>query len=392
VRILSVTHNYPRFDGDLAGAFLERLAVALVHRGHAVEVVTPADQGAGGRGERQGVRVTRVRYAPAGREILAHRGTMASALRSPAGVAALASLVAAQARALRAAARAGPPVDAVHAHWWVPGGVSAWLARAGGAPYVVTLHGTDAEILRRSAAARVAARRVLRGAAAVTAVSSYVARRAAEVAGLAPDVVLVQPMPLDVDRFSRASRGGGGVVTVGRLTTQKRLDLLLDAVAAFGRRGRPASLLIVGDGPERGPLEARAGALGIADRVRFAGRLEPSRVPEAIGDADVFVFTGVGEGFGLAAAEAFALGIPVVATEDGGGVTEIVPRNGPGRVVPAGDAEALAGAIDELACDPAARPLAAELGARLKRQLAPDAVAARFEELFGRLARGGRRA
>ena len=393
VRILSVTHNYPRFEGDLAGAFLERLTAALARRGHAVEVVTPADAGAGGRSERDGVAVTRVRYAPARLETLAHRGTMTSALKSPAGLAALASLVAAQARALRAAARAGPAADVLHAHWWVPGGLSAWLARAG-TPYVVTLHGTDAALLGRSAAARAVARRVLRGAAAVTAVSAFVGRRAAEVAGLEPESILVQPMPLDVAGLARAGpgAGGGGVVTVGRLTAQKRVDLLLEAFAVLARRGRRHRLLIVGDGPERAPLERRATALGVADRVRFEGRVEPARVPETIADADVFVFTGVGEGFGLAAAEALALGIPVVATDAGGGVTEVVPQAGPGRVVPAGNAEALAGAIDELACDPGARPLAAELGARLQRELAPDAVAARFEELFRTVARGGGRA
>jgi len=227
---------------------------------------------------------------------------------------------------------------------------------------------------------------------AVTAVSAFVARRAAEVAGLEPEAILVQPMPLDVARLARTSRGGGGAVTVGRLTAQKRVDLLLEAFGVLARRGRPLRLLIVGDGPERAALERRASALGIADRVRFAGRVEPARVPETIGDADVFVFTGVGEGFGLAAAEALALGIPVAATDAGGGVTEVVPHDGPGRIVPAGSVEALAGAIDALACDPGARPLAAELGARLKRELAPDAVAARFETLFRTVARGGPRA
>jgi glycosyltransferase involved in cell wall biosynthesis len=235
------------------------------------------------------------------------------------------------------------------------------------------------------------ARRVLRRAAAVTAVSSYVAHRAAEAAGLAPDAILVQPMPLDADRLAGASRGGGGMVTVGRLTAQKRIDLLLDACAVLRSRGRPARLRIVGDGPERRSLEERAAALGIAEQVQFVGRVEPARVPGEIGDADVFVFTAVGEGFGLAAAEAFALGVPVVATDAGGGVTDIVPASGPGRVVPAGNPEALAGAIDELASHPEARGLAAAVGARLKRELAPDAVAGRFEELFRRVANGPRR-
>jgi glycosyltransferase involved in cell wall biosynthesis len=387
VRIVSVTHDYPRHDGDLAGAFIERLLVALRRRGHAIEVVTPADGGEGGRREAHGVSVTRVRYAPAAWETLAHRGTMALAVRSPRGLAALSSLIAAQARAVRAASRAGAPVDVVHAHWWIPGGISAWLAASpGGPPYVVTLHGTDVAILARSALARAVARRVLRHAAAVTAVSSFVAERAAAATGLDPRSIVVQPMPIETAGLTRLSAGGAGIVTVGRLTEQKRLPLILDALVALRRRGRRPALTIVGDGPERRAIAERAAALGVAEQVRFAGGVEPARVPEAIGDADVFAFTAVGVGFGLAAAEALALGVPVVAMEGGGGVTDVVPRTGPGRVVPDGDVEALASALDELAGSPDARRGAAELGERVKRQLAPDAVAERFESIYLRVA------
>ena len=388
MRILAVTHDYPRHEGDLAGAFIERLLVALVARGHAVAVVTPSDGGDGGRVERRGVTIDRVRYAPARWETLAHRGTMASAVRSPAGLAALASLIAAQARAVRAASRAAP-VDVVHAHWWIPGGISAWLAhRRGGPPYVVTLHGTDAAILARSAPARAVARRVLGRAAAVTAVSSFVAERAAQAAGLDPRAVVVQPMPIEAGRLSRTSAGGGGVVTVGRLSEQKRVPLILDALASLKRRGRRLSLGIVGEGPARTAIAERAAALGIAEQVRFAGAVEPARVQDAVGDADVFAFAAVGEGYGLAAAEALALGVPVVAMRGGGGVTDVVPPTGPGRVVPDGDVEAFADALDELARSPDARRQAAELGGKLKRQLAPESVAERFEAVYASAVRG----
>ena len=392
MRIVSITHNYPRHDGDLAGAFVERLLVALRARGHAVEVVTPADGGDDAGHETAGVPVRRVRYAPARWETLAHRGTMASALRSPAGLVSLASLVAAEAGALRAASRTGPPVDVVHAHWWIPGGVSAWLASSRKAPpYVVTLHGTDVAILARSAPARALARRVLRRAAAVTAVSSWLAERAAAATGLDPAAIVVQPMPLETAHLSRVSAGGDGIVTVGRLTEQKRVSLILDALVRLKHRGRHLSLGIVGDGPVRDALADRAAALGVAEQVRFAGRYAPANVAEVIGDADVFAFTALGEGFGLSAAEALALGVPVVAMEGGGGVTDVVPRTGPGRVVPDGDVEALATALDELSRSPEARRLAAELGARLKRQLAPAAVAERFESIYQTAIHGARR-
>ncbi len=383
MRVLFLTHNYPRHGGDLAGAFVERLAVALVRHGHAVEVVTPADAGQGGTAERDGVAVHRFRYAPASRETLAHTGAAATALRSPAGLAAFASLVAAQARAAARRARASG-ADLVHAHWWIPAGTSAWLARrlAGAPPYVVTLHGTDVAWLGRSSLGRRLARRVLRGAAAITAVSSYLADRALAAADCG--AIAVQPMPFAAEGLDRTSRGGGGLVTVGRLTEQKRVALALEALAVLKGRGRALPFTVVGDGPARPALEGRAAQLGLAGQVRFTGAVEPARVAAAVGDADVCAFTAVGEGYGLAAAEALALGVPVVAMEGGGGVLDVVPRGGAGRVVPDGDVPALAAAIEELAATPQSRALAAAEGARLRRELAADAVAARFEAVYRR--------
>lgn len=390
MRILHLTHNYPRHEGDLAGAFIERLVRAQAASGHEVAVLTPSDGGDAGEVTRGGVTVHRMRYAPARWETLAHTGTMASALGSPAGLGVFSSLVLTQARAARRLARQRG-AELVHAHWWIPGGASAFLARAtGGAPYVVTMHGTDVALLERSAPARALARRVLRRAAAVSAVSAYLAGKAAAVAELEPGAITVQPMPLDTGRFARASAGGGGVVTVGRLTAQKRVGRTLDAVAALQGRGVSLALTIVGDGPERGALESQAARLGIAGRTRFTGAVAPERVADAIGDADVFAFAAVGEGYGLAAAEALALGVPVVALDDGGGVTEIARRPGAGRVVPAGDAGAFARAIGELAASPEARRLAAAEGARLKVELEAGAVARRFDTVYQRALAGRR--
>ncbi len=378
MNVVHVTHAYPRWEGDVAGTFIERLVLALTGRGHGVHIVAPAEQGRGGRELRHRVPVMRVRYAPARWETLAYRGTMVAAARSPAGFVWAASLVGRLARAV-ARLRRTAAIELVHAHWWVPGGVAAWLA---GGPYVVTLHGTDVALLERSLAARWLARRVLHGAAAVTAVSSYLAERAARAVQLERERIIVQPMPIDTRPFARTSRGGGGVVTVGRLTPQKRIHLLLAAVAELRSTGRTPPLTIVGDGPERQALERRAADLGIAGQVRFVGEVPPARIPDAVGDADVFAFPAVGEGLGLAAAEALMLGIPVVAARDGGGVTDLVPARGAGRLVAPGNAGELARAIDELTRDADSRRLAAALGAELRRRLAPDAVARRFEEVY----------
>lgn len=373
-----ITHAYPRWDGDVAGAFIERFATAVAERGHTVSVIAPSDAGKAGDERRGAVSVHRVRYASPSQETLAYRGTMERATGSMGGALAFSRLVLAMARRASRVARArGPAV--LHAHWWVPSGLSARLARV--APYVITLHGTDVRILERSTAARTLGKPVLRGAAAVTAVSTYLAGRAALAAGLDLGRITIQPMPADTAGLTRRSAGGGGIVTVGRLTEQKRIELILEAAATLARRGRSVPLTVIGDGPKRETLTRRAEELGIAAAVRFIGEVRPERLAEAMDDADVFAFAARHEGLGLAPAEALMLGIPVVATEDGGGVTDVVPTSGGGRLV-APDPNAMVQAIEDVLASPDAKASAADVGEVLRGRLAPEAAARTFESIY----------
>ena len=396
MRVLVVTHAYPRWDGDVAGAFIERLCIALAARGHAIEVLAPSDQGKGGNERRHGVDVVRLRYGSPDEEVLAYRGTMADAARSLAGFRTFAGLVSAFRRAIVERGRGGA-VDVVHAHWWLPGGIAAWRARrASGLPYVVTLHGTDVALLRRSAIARAAGRRVLGSAARVNAVSSFLASEASAACGLDQADIVVQPMPVSfdepdrivdrpdrLDRPDRRGAGGGAalrLITVGRLTPQKRHELLLEAVRRLADAEVSVAATLVGDGPEREHLEALARRLGIHDAVRFMGAVPPAEVRGYLAQSDVFVFPAEREGFGLAAVEALMQGVPVVACTDGGGAREIV-SDGEGRIVPP-DAAALAEAAQTIAQDPDARERARAAGAEWRRRLAPERAAAVFEQLY----------
>ncbi len=382
MRVVAVAHAYPRWDGDVAGAFIERLCVALHERGHPSVLVVPADEGAGGRISRNGIEIRRARYGPATRETLAYRGTMAEAARSFTGIALVTSMISSQASLAFTAVRE-VQADLVHAHWWVPGGVSALLASIGcHRPFVVTLHGTDVAILKRSSAARNLARFVLRRAAAVTAVSSYLAREAAAVSGLDVNSIVVQPMPLDVTRYTRPSKGGRGVVTVGRLVQQKNISALLEAIALLRKRDKTVALKVVGEGPDRRSLEHRAKQLGIADITQFVGAVPPEAIPDEIGDADVFAFPAVDEGLGLAAAEALMLGVPVIAARQGGGIKDFVPATGAGRLVDANDARQMAEEIEALVGNETVRLLAQEKGESLKKKLDPAAVAELFESVY----------
>src|SRR6185369_15529714 len=80
MRVVFLTHNYPRTPGDIAGTFLRPLAVALAARGHDVRVIAPSDRGQGGVERADGVLVERVRYARADREQYAYTGRMQDAI------------------------------------------------------------------------------------------------------------------------------------------------------------------------------------------------------------------------------------------------------------------------------------------------------------------------
>jgi len=375
VRVVFLTHNYPRHDGDLAGGFLHPLACALHDLGVEVRVVAPSDRGQGGEASLDGVPVTRVRYGSASRERYAYTGTMQSAVRSPAGLLALGRLL----RGLRAEGRRRAGVVrpvVVHAHWWIPAG----LAAPPELPLVLTLHGTDAMLLARSSVARRVAAPVLRRAKVITTVSTALARIVADASGRPLSEIRVQPMPVDASGWGWTT-GGGGVLVVARLIPQKRVQVALEAVAAL-RRDRPElGCTVVGDGPERSRLEALAGRVIPGPPVRFTGTLPFTAVLELLLRADLAVIPAVGEGFGLVAAEALMAGVPVIACRDGGGLLDIVPEAGGGRIAEP-TAAAVAAAAKALLADPEARASARASGAMWRRQLAPVTVAGQFRNWY----------
>jgi glycosyltransferase involved in cell wall biosynthesis len=147
-------------------------------------------------------------------------------------------------------------------------------------------------------------------------------------------------------RLTRDDTARPVVVTLARLTAQKGIGVLLRAAAELP----DVSFVIAGEGPERDRLEAEARSLGITDRVEFVGFQRDSAA--LLASADLFVLPSLNEGLPLALLEAMAAGTPVVATAIGG-IDEVVTHGEHGLLVPAGDASALASAIDTLLRGPA---------------------------------------
>jgi glycosyltransferase involved in cell wall biosynthesis len=253
---------------------------------------------------------------------------------------------------LRAARRAARSADLVHAHWLLTAGV----ARFAGRPFVVTLHGSgsagpfsDVELARRLPWL---VRRLLRPARAVICVSETVAQ-AVRSAGV--ENVVVIPNGVRVPDEVAPPAQPPEVLYVGRLSPEKNVDTLVDAVGDL-------NLVVAGDGPLRELVPQALGAVPHAEVERLLER------------SSVVVAPCEREGFGLAAAEAMAFGRPVVAAA-GGGLLELVDDGETGLLVPPRDASALRDAVLRLLGD---EELRARLGAaarqRAQERLGWDAV------------------
>ena len=334
MRILLVSQMYPSAAAPDFGVFVQGLERELTARGHVFERVV-LDRRGGGK--------------------LRHARLAGRAVR---------------------AARSFRP-DVVYAHFLFPSGLSgllaAWAARA---PLVVTAHGQDVANLTEYPFVRPPARRVVKGAAEVIAVSDWLRRRLVASIPAAAAKTEVVDCGVDLERFRVLERAPGpspAFVCVGSLIERKNVVRL---ASAFGRLGE-GTLTFVGDGPLRPQLEGRPG-------VSVTGYLPHDAVPLHLAAADVLCQPSLVEPFGQAALEALASGRPVVATRIGG-PPEFVPP-GAGVLVDPLDEDALEAALREAAALPVPNPAAREAAEQhdLRRQ------AARVEEILERAVRDRR--
>jgi glycosyltransferase involved in cell wall biosynthesis len=227
------------------------------------------------------------------------------------------------------------------------------------------------------------ARRWLRQASAVQAISTRIAREMAR-HGFPPERILVLPNAVDTARFQvRATTRSPGTpfraVFVGRLVAEKGLDTLLDAWArAFGRRSDvDVRLELVGGGPLEDQLRTQVAALGIAGQVAFLGHHD--RVEEVLAHADVGLLPSRFEGLSNTLLEYMASGIPPLASRVGGSEDFVLPGVN-GWLFPVDDVEALAAALLE------AEALPPERLAVMGRQARADVeTGASLERVIGRL-------
>jgi len=170
------------------------------------------------------------------------------------------------------------------------------------------------------------------------------------------------------------------IASMGRLTEQKGFDLLLQAFSKVAREHPDWRLMIIGDGPLRGQLEALAETLELSSRVTFTGLVRDPN--ELLAKARLFVMASRFEGFPYAALEALASGLPVIYTDCHSGPREIIRTGVDGLLVPTGDTAALATAMNQLISDASLRGRMAERAPEVLERFGLNPIISQWEQLF----------
>jgi glycosyltransferase involved in cell wall biosynthesis len=385
MRILHVVTAFPRGPEDVIVPWLVELIVRQREAGHDVEVFTSAYRG-GGNTEYRNIPVHRFRYAPARWEDLTHdeaapdrmrRSLLYKFLPLPYVVAGMWSI-------WRLCRR--KRYDVVHVHWPVPHALFGWAA---GTRLVTSWYGVELRWVQSSLPwLRWFVRWALRISDVVVAISSYTA---GEIARFARTPVRVIPYTLGFASGAAArlpSHGGGlRILFVGRLVERKGVTHLIEAVRRLPPESRPR-LTVIGDGPERASLEAQTARDGLGDRVTIRGRVSEAELKDAYASSDVLVLPSIldtrgdTEGLGVVLLEAMSYGVPVIGSNLGG-ITDIVRDGETGLLVPPGDPDALAGALQRLALDSTLAGRLGEAGrARVAGAFGWPTIMAQWEECY----------
>ncbi|HEY0099522.1 MAG TPA: N-acetyl-alpha-D-glucosaminyl L-malate synthase BshA [Pyrinomonadaceae bacterium] len=287
-------------------------------------------------------------------------------------------------------------LDLLHVHYAIPHSISAILARESlkpqrRLPVITTLHGTDITLVGADRSYLPITRYGIAQSDGVTAISHYLRRETEETFGYSqveviPNFVCGSEYTRQPSPSLRAELSPAGeplLVHVSNFRPVKRPVDCVEILARVRERGVGARLVMVGDGSERGRAEHRARCLNVEKFCTFVGK-QP-RIVDYLSVADVLLLPSEQESFGLAALEAMACEVPVVASRVGG-IPEVVTDGDTGCLSAVGDVDKMGADAAELLTDEAARRA---MGARARESALSryntDLVIPQYVEFYERI-------
>ncbi|MFQ5905790.1 MAG: glycosyltransferase family 4 protein [bacterium] len=347
MRVCMLTTSFPRWRGDLSGNFIESLSKSLVKRGVEIEVVAPGHKDATGRDEMGGVRVRRFTYAvPSRLQVVSYGGGIPHKLKT--SNLARVELLQFMVSMLREALVVARKCDIIHAHWIPSGVVAALLAKGLSLPTVLTVHGSDAALIRGGILMRALSRFSLVSASQVIAVSRTLTKT---ILGFRPGIETVKTIhngvELELFPFVERRLNTRRLLWAGRMTEEKGVAYLIRAMKKVASADPLVTLCLVGNGPLRSKLEALTCELGLSSHIAFIGEKPRSELPRMYAWCDAVVMPSLSEGLPMVLLEAMAVGRPVVASSVGG-IPELVKHGETGHLVSPGSVDELADGIIQL--------------------------------------------
>jgi N-acetyl-alpha-D-glucosaminyl L-malate synthase BshA len=284
-------------------------------------------------------------------------------------------------------------LDILHVHYAVPHATAAILARSMLPPnlqprVVTTLHGTDTTLLGRDADYGPAIQHALRSSDAITTVSAFLARETRRLLAIDQPIEVIHNFfepraPRRSPKQVRADLGLTDEVVVlhsSNLRPLKRIDLLLETMARVKCRNRFKLVILAGDSFANYASDVRM--LGLEDRILVLERVK--EIEDYLQIADITLQTSETESFCLSILEAMCFATPAVSTSVGG-IPEVVQDGVTGILVPFGDADALARAVEDLVDNPERRvALGRAAQRRAQESFSPDAIVPLYEDLYRR--------
>jgi len=354
MRVLYITTNFPRWEGDAHSPWIVEVIKRLRARGVVVDVLAPSYAGLADH-TIDGIQVYRFRYAPAHWETLTHNEGAPNKIRNPLYLALVPTYLLAGLWRTARLCRPGQ-YDVIHVHWPLPSGIFGLLGKwCGHSRLVASFYGAELLLTKRFPFLKPILAGIIRHSDAVAADSRFTADLVRRLAAVPVQVI---PFGSRIQPKSPLHTGGepGRLLFVGRLIERKGLPYLIEAVGLLAPR-RPVHLDVVGDGSLKAKWMALAAERGLSERITFHGRIDDRALADLYAECDIFLLPSIvdthgdTEGLGVVLLEAMSCRKPVIAT-DVGGITDIVRDGETGLLVPQRDAAALAAAVERLLDDP----------------------------------------
>jgi N-acetyl-alpha-D-glucosaminyl L-malate synthase BshA len=288
-------------------------------------------------------------------------------------------------------------LDIVHMHYAIPHAVSAYLAREmlrreRYLPVVTTLHGTDITLVGRDPSFLPITRFGIEQSDAVTVISRYLRDATHETfcTGCSIEVIYnfidanyYRRVPNPALKRELAPGSEKILLHISTFRPIKRITDCIEIVARICERNLfPVKLIMCGDGPERADAETLAARLGVGNRIEFVGKQPQPRILEYLSAADLLLLPSQSESFGLAALEAMACEVPVIATRVGG-IPEVVEEGETGYMLDVGDVAAMADAAMKILTDPQEHMRLARRGREVAvARFSTEKIIPQYEELY----------